>query len=171
MIPRHHRASWRAVAVVAVLGTLAACSGSDGGTAADTTAGDQVNLHKLLPISRVTASSWEEAWRPEGCLDPRNDTGWSPNLDATGPVHLTATLATPIRSSETPYLTVQLNFGQGKGQVAGVIELQVLTGVDDGTDLPDDIVALLRSFDQPAAVYGPSLSAMVALAAAAPAPA
>ncbi len=49
MIPRHHRASWRAVAVVAVLGTLAACSGSDAGTAADTTVGTTTARGRLAP--------------------------------------------------------------------------------------------------------------------------
>ena len=72
-------------------------------------------------------------------LDQRNDDGWSPDLAATGPVHLTATFAQPIRTGATPYLTAQLNFGSGKSLVPGLIELFVLTGTDDGTDLPPGI--------------------------------
>src|SRR5262249_56932059 len=60
-----------------------------------------------------------------------------------GPVHLTATFAAPVRTDAAPYLTAQLNFGSGDGLVPGLIELFVVTGTDDGTDLPPDIVAAL----------------------------
>jgi hypothetical protein len=59
----------------------------------DAVPGDQVNLHKFEKISRVTASSWEPQNPAAGVLDPRNDSGWSPDLATAGPVHLTATLA------------------------------------------------------------------------------
>ncbi len=110
---------------------------------ADAIPGDQVDLHRLLPIARVTASSWEPAHPPAGCLDPRNDSGWSPDLAANGPVHLTATLATPLRAGETPFLNAQLNFGAGQSLIAELIEVFAITGHDDGTDLPADIVAAL----------------------------
>ncbi|MBL9186558.1 MAG: DUF1553 domain-containing protein [Opitutaceae bacterium] len=110
---------------------------------ADAVPGDQVNLHKLEKIARVTASSWEPANPPAGCLDPRNDSGWSPDLATEGPVHLTATLARPIDPTVAPYLTVQLNFGAGKVMIPGLIEVCALTGTDDGTDLPAEIVAAL----------------------------
>ena len=112
---------------------------------ADAVPGDQVNLHKLLPIARVTASSWEPANPPAGCLDPRNEDGWSPDLASEGPVHLTVTFAQPIRPEATPHLTVQLNFGNGRSQIAGLVELLALTGIDDGTDLPPDIVTALAT--------------------------
>ncbi len=109
----------------------------------DAVPGDQVNLHKLEKISRVTANSWEPQNPPVGCLDPRNDDGWSPDLAIEGPVHLTATLARPLNPATAPYLTTQLNFGAGKGMIAGLVEVAVITGTDDGTDLPADVVAAL----------------------------
>jgi hypothetical protein len=111
---------------------------------ADAVPGDQINLHKLQAIARVTASSWDRAHPPAGCLDPRNESGWSPDLAHTGPVHLTATFAEPIRADTTPYLTVQLNFGNGRNLVAGLIEVLVMTGTDDGTELPAEVVAALE---------------------------
>jgi hypothetical protein len=123
---------------------------------ADTVPGDQVNLHKLLPISRVTANSWQPANPPVACLDPRNESGWSPNPATLGPVHLTATFAEPVQSQTTPYLTVQLNFGNGRSLVPALIELQVLTGTDDGTDLPAEIVAALET---PPAQRTPNMAA------------
>ncbi len=110
---------------------------------ADAVPGDQVNLFKLRSIARVTANSWDAAHPPARCLDPRNDDGWSPNLQSEGPVHLTASLASQIDSSQTPYLTVQLNFGHGRSLVPQLIEIQVITGTDNGTDLPDEILEYL----------------------------
>jgi hypothetical protein len=123
---------------------------------ADTVPGDQINLHKLLPISRVTANSWEPANPPGACLDPRNESGWSPDIATSGPVHLTATFSEPVDSEVTPFLTVQLNFGNGRSLVPGLVEMLVLTGTDDGTNLPDDIVAALTT---PAGERTPEMSA------------
>ena len=111
---------------------------------ADAIPGDQIDLHKLRRIARVTASTWEPANPPAGCLDPRNEDGWSPDPAATGPVHLTATLAEPLRAATTPYLNVQLNFGAGRALMPELVEVFVVTGTDDGTDLPADIVAALQ---------------------------
>lgn len=110
----------------------------------DTVPSDQVNQHKLLPIARVTASSWDADHPPRDCLDPRNETGWSPDLEATGPVHLTATFAEPIDARVTPFLTMQVNFGHGRGLVPGLFELQAVTGIDDGSDLPVEIIVALE---------------------------
>jgi mono/diheme cytochrome c family protein len=123
---------------------------------ADAVPGDQVNLHRLERIARVTASSWDPAHPAAGCLDPRNDSGWSPDLATKGPVHLTATLAEPIDARATPHLTVQLNFGAGKGLIPGLIEIAAITGTDDGTDLPADVVAALGT---PAAARPPAMKA------------
>ncbi len=106
---------------------------------ADKIPGDQVNLFKMLPILRVTANSWERGREPAGCLNPLNESGWSPDLATDGPVHLTATFSEPLTASVTPFLTVQLNFGNGNNLVPELIELQVTTGTDDGTDLPIEI--------------------------------
>ena len=111
----------------------------------DAVPGDQVNLHKLEKISRVTSSSWEPQNPAVGVLDPRNDSGWSPDLASVGPVHLTATLARPIDPSATPHLTVQLNFGAGKAYIAGLIEVCAITGADDGTDLSTEVIAALKT--------------------------
>ncbi|MEO6244250.1 MAG: DUF1549 domain-containing protein, partial [Opitutaceae bacterium] len=110
----------------------------------DAVPGDQVNLHKLEAFSRVTASSWEPENPAAGVLDPRNDSGWSPDLATEGPVHLTATFARPLDPRLTPHLTVQLNFGAGKVMIPGLIEVCAITGTDDGTDLPADIVATFQ---------------------------
>ena len=126
---------------------------------ADKVPGDQVNLFKLMAIDHVTANSWEASNPPAGCLDPRNDSGWSPDLDHSGPVRLTASFAEPFDAVSAPYLTVQLNFGNGRSLVAKSIELQVITGADDDTDLPSDILAILklsekdRSEDQHASLW------------------
>jgi hypothetical protein len=114
---------------------------------ADAVPGDQVDLHRLRPLARVTASSWEPAHPPAGCLDPRNDSGWSPDLAASGPVHLTATFAAPLRATETPMLNVQLNFGAGRSLMPELVEVAVITGEDDGTDLPAEVVAALAGPD------------------------
>jgi len=103
--------------------------------------GDQVNLHQLEPLARVTANSWTADRPPAGSLDPRRDSGWSPDLTSEGPVHLTATFAEPLQAAATPYLTVQLYFVEAPG----LVELLVMTGTDDGTTLPDEIVAALET--------------------------
>ncbi len=110
---------------------------------ADSVPGDQVNLHKLEKYARVTANSWEPQNPAAGVLDPRNDSGWSPDRATEGPVHLTATLARPLDAAATPFLTAQLNFGAGKAMIPGLIEVAVITGTDDGTDLPAEVVAAL----------------------------
>jgi hypothetical protein len=111
---------------------------------AEAVPGDQVNLHRLEAFARVTANSWEPENPPVGVLDPRNDSGWSPDRATEGPVHLTATLARPLQGAATPYLTVQLNFGAGKVMIPGLIEVAAITGSDDGTDLPAAVLAALR---------------------------
>jgi hypothetical protein len=107
---------------------------------ADSVSGDQINLFKLKTFSSLTANSWDDAHPPAGCLDPRNDNGWSPNQVSEGPVYLTATFDSPIDSAKTPYLTVQLNFGNGRSLVPQLVEIQLISGTDDGTDLPQPIL-------------------------------
>ncbi|MES2693959.1 MAG: DUF1553 domain-containing protein, partial [Verrucomicrobiota bacterium] len=80
-------------------------------------------------------------------LDPRNDSGWSPDLATSGPVHLTATFAEPFNAKATPFVTVQLNFGFGRGLLPGLFQIYFITGTDDGTDLPAEIVAALKTPD------------------------
>lgn len=112
---------------------------------ASTIPNDQINLHHLEPIARVTASSWEEKYPPAGCLDPRNDSGWSPDFSADGPVHLTVTFQEPLDAQQTPFLTTQLNFGHGGSLVPQYFELFVITGHDDDSDLPQEIIAIIQT--------------------------
>ena len=51
---------------------------------------------------------------------------------------MTVTFAEPIDASETPYLTVQVNFGHGRPLVAARFEFFAVTGADDGSALPPD---------------------------------
>jgi mono/diheme cytochrome c family protein len=115
------------------------------GATADSVANDQVNLHKLEPIAGTTANSWTEEFPPSGCLDPRNESGWSPDIATTGAVHLTATFEQPLDASKTPFLTTQLNFGHGQSLVPQHIELFVITGTDDDSDLPAAIIDILKT--------------------------
>ncbi len=139
---------------------------------AESVPGDQVNLNLLKTIKQVTANSWLENYRPENVLDTRNETGWSPApispaltspdglvASATSstsensspaptspspPPHITLTLASPINSTATPYVTTQLNFGHGNSLVATRFEILAMTGTDDGSDLPPHIIAILN---------------------------
>jgi hypothetical protein len=117
--------------------------------------GDQVNLNKLLVVAGVTADSWLADFRPEGVLDTRNENGWSPDLTADGPAHVTVTFATPIDAKTTPYLTAQLNFGHGNNLIASHFEILAMTGTDDGSSLPHDIIDIMQSADSsPGATAG-----------------
>jgi hypothetical protein len=58
-------------------------------------------------------------------------------------VHLTATLAKPIGQGAGPYLNFQLGFGAGRALLPGLIQVAVVTGTDDGTDLPAAVVDAL----------------------------
>ncbi|MDQ3622642.1 MAG: DUF1553 domain-containing protein, partial [Verrucomicrobiota bacterium] len=113
-------------------------------TSVDSVASDQVNLHRLLDVARVTASSWDEKFRPEGCLDPRNENGWAPELTQEAAVHLTVTFAEPLRATETPFATVQLNFGYGQSFTAKRMEIFLLTGRDDGSALTPAVIAIFQ---------------------------
>ena len=118
---------------------------------ADPVAGDNINLNRLLGISQVTADSWLPEWRPEGVIDTRMDDGWSPDPDgevasATGqlpPTHITVTFDKPINTAATPFATVQLNFGHVDSTVAARFEFLAMTGTDDGSDLPKEIIDII----------------------------
>jgi len=111
---------------------------------AESVPGDQVNLNLLLPVRRVTTNTWREDYRPENVLDTRNENGWSPRVSHEGPVHITITFAEPIDAAAAPYLTAQVNFGQRGPLVAARFEFLVMTGADDGSDVPEDLVPLVQ---------------------------
>lgn len=105
----------------------------------------QVNLHRLLPLAQVTASSWTEGFRPERVRDTRRTNGWAPAVDRQGPVHLTVTFDEPIDPGSTPHLTTQLNYGYGSQLVPRKVELLAMTGTDDGSSLPDDLQQIIAT--------------------------
>ncbi len=115
------------------------------GITVDVNLNDQVNLHKLEKIERTTANSWLEKFPPAAALDPRNDSGWSPDIGTQGDVRLTATFDSPVDSKVTPYLTAQLVFGNGKSMIPGHFEFLVVTGHDDDSDLPEPVIAALKT--------------------------
>ena len=110
-------------------------------------ASDQINLHKLENIVRTTANSWDVGRPPAGCLDPRNESGWSPAPSTEGPVRLTATFGEPIDTTKTGFLTTQLVFGHGRKLAPEHVELAVTTGEDDDSDLPAEIIRILKTPD------------------------
>jgi hypothetical protein len=117
---------------------------------AETVPGDQVNLHRLRGVNRVTASSWSEKYRPENVLDTRNINGWSPSAAQDGSAHLTVTFDEPLEASTDTFMTVQLNFGHGQNLVAARFELFAMTGTDDGSPLPADMIAIIQAADSSA---------------------
>jgi len=110
---------------------------------ADPVPSDQVNLYRLLPLAQITASSWDDNGHPRGALSTSYHDGWMPDLDAAGPVHVTVTFGAPIHGDGARHITAQLNFGRGGNLLARRMEFFALTGSDDGTDLPPDIVRIL----------------------------
>ena len=102
---------------------------------------DQVDLFRLLRAKGVTANDWQTQHRPQHCLDMRNLNGWAPSLSLEGPAHLTFTFDQPLDSRVTPHLTTQLNFGSADRLIAAKIEIFAITGVDDESDLPADVIA------------------------------
>ncbi len=111
---------------------------------AESVPGDQVNLNLLRDVALVTADSWLPNYRPENVLDTRNENGWSPNATTDGPTHITVTFDQPIDSANAPYVTAQLNFGHGNSLVAARFEILAVTGADDGSPLPADIIAIVQ---------------------------
>jgi len=111
---------------------------------AEPVAGDQVNLHKLRDVSRVTANTWLPQYRPENILDTRNENGWSPELADDGPAHVTVTFTEPVDTATAPFMTAQLNFGHGRSLVAARFEILAMTGADDGSPLPPNIIAIIQ---------------------------
>ena len=106
---------------------------------------DQVDLYRMLTARRVTANSWQPEHRPELCLDMRNQNGFSPQASHEGRVQLTMTFQQPIDATQTPYMTTQLNFGFGDSLIASKMELFALTGHDDDSTLPPEIIVIIET--------------------------
>jgi hypothetical protein len=121
---------------------------------AESVPGDQVNLHKLRDVNGVTASTWLDNYRPENVLDTRNENGWSPDPATKGTEHITVTFAEPVDAADAPFMTVQLNFGHGRNLIGARFEILAMTGTDDGSSLPPDVIAIVDSPSAPAAPAG-----------------
>jgi mono/diheme cytochrome c family protein len=107
-------------------------------------AGDQVNLHRLLRISRATADSWHPAYRPDNVRNTRTDTGWAPASTELSEAHLTTTWETPVFAQDQPYLTAQLNFGFGRTLTPRRFEFLAMCGRDEDSTLPQTIMKIIR---------------------------
>ena len=119
---------------------------------AGTVPGDQVNLYRLAELAGATANSWIEPalaeapidragdGRAEGMLETRGDTAWIPDLATEGPVHCTVTFKEPLDPALATHFTVQVNFGRYGDIAAKRMEFFLVTGTDDGTNLPADLV-------------------------------
>jgi hypothetical protein len=111
----------------------------------DKVPGDQVNIHKLQKFSRVTASSFDPAHPPGNVRAMNQRIAWQPDMKAAGDQSLTLTFAKPISAAETPSITTQVYFGTGRPPQQG--QLFAVTGHDDGTDLPPDVIAAIEAPD------------------------
>ena len=109
----------------------------------DKVPGDQVNIHKLQKFSRVTASSFDPAHPPANVRAMNQRLAWQPDMKDAGDQSLTLTFAKPITAAETPSITTQVYFGTGRPPLQG--QLFAVTGHDDGTDLPQDIITLVQT--------------------------
>jgi hypothetical protein len=111
---------------------------------AESVPGDQVNLNILRGIASVTADTWLDSYRPENVLDTRNENGWSPDPAHPGTAHVTVTFGEPVDQGRTPFMTVQLNFGHGRNLIGARFEILAMTGTDDGSSLPPDIIEIIE---------------------------
>jgi hypothetical protein len=121
---------------------------------ADRVPSDQVNIHRLMRFSRATASSWNPRHPASEVRSYDTNRGWSPVVTAAPAatpatpaapaakpeVHITLTFAEPITAETHPWLTTSVFFAHRPSREG---RLYVITGEDDGTDLPDDILAIL----------------------------
>lgn len=119
---------------------------------ADAIPSDQVDLYKTIPIRNATASNSHPDYLPGDCLDPRDHNGWSPHPQNQTQQHITFTFDEPIHASKTPFITTLMvwgggKFGGGAALLPGYYRVVALTGIDDGSNLPEAIQALLRKVD------------------------
>jgi hypothetical protein len=121
---------------------------------AESVPGDQVNLHKLRGVKLVTASTWLDNYRPENVLDTRNQNGWSPDPATKGTEHITVTFAEPVDATYAQFMTVQLNFGHGRNLIGARFEILAMTGTDDGSALPTDVIEIIQTAHTSAAPAG-----------------
>ena len=71
---------------------------------------DQVDYHRQLNYSKVTASSHADGHGIETILDESNVKCWQPN-QKNEPQHITLTFSNPVSVEDTPYISVLVVFG------------------------------------------------------------
>jgi hypothetical protein len=115
---------------------------------ADLVPSDQVNIHKLQKFRRVTASAWQPDFPAADVRSFLAGKGWSPPATQADGAHLTLTFVQPITAQSHPSITTQVYFANG-GMVPSQGQLFAVTGHDDGTDLPADIINLIQTNSTP----------------------
>ncbi|MEM9478696.1 MAG: PSD1 and planctomycete cytochrome C domain-containing protein [Verrucomicrobiota bacterium] len=78
---------------------------------AGTQAAKQVEFHNQLVLAEATASSWDGENLAANVLDERNLHWWQPDATDDSP-HLTVTFDKPVKTAETPYITVMVFYGR-----------------------------------------------------------
>lgn len=106
---------------------------------------DQVDLYQILPFAQITASSAHPDYPTLDIYDERNHNGWSPHPNNKTPQHLTVTFESPLKATETPYITTMLVFGKGSHLIPGHFKLFAITGTDDGTNVPSEVQSYFTS--------------------------
>ncbi len=100
---------------------------------------DQVDPHRTLKISRLTASAESAQFPARAALDERRTSGWSPHPQNRQEQHITATFGSPLDARDTPFVTVMLNFGAGSSLIGGHFRIFALEGTDDGHFLAGEV--------------------------------
>ena len=100
------------------------------------------DLNSEVEVSSATASYSHPDYPANGMLDPRWPTAWSPLGKTKEPQHLTLTFAKPVEPDTSPYLSVMVNFQQVAN--AGHFKVLAMTGIDDDTNIPQDIRRILN---------------------------
>src|SRR5690606_22823113 len=98
-----------------------------------------------VAMARATATYSHPDYPARNVLDPREHNAWSPLGKDREPQHLTITFEQPLNAAKTPYLTVALGMLNRDIDLSspGHFRIFAISGTDDGTELPPDIVDIL----------------------------
>jgi hypothetical protein len=110
----------------------------------DVVPSDQVNLNRMMGLRNATANSWLPSFSPEGVLSTSSKDAWSPEIGSEA-VRITITFDKPVIARESPFMTLQVNFGYGANLVGARFEPLAMTGSDDDSELPNDLIAILET--------------------------
>ena len=101
------------------------------------------DLNSEIAIANATASYSHPDYPPTNLLDPRWPTAWSPLGQTREPQHVTAIFQEPVLPEDAPYFSLMLNFQQIANP--GYFKVWALSGRDDGTNLPADILRIIET--------------------------